>query len=111
MDFRSINSSRGWGIQRFLVNGKPFSGTGFGLKPLSYDPTAPNAATTYTRLLDAYWLATDGNTTNPWTLQMQQALLPNHRQGVFASWPDPNDAASGYLNSQYTDPGRPGRRE
>jgi len=95
---------------RFLVNGKPFSGTGFGFKPLSYDPTAPNASNTtnptYTRLLDAYWLANDGNS---WTLPMQQALLPNHRQNVFAGMVDPLDTTpAGFLYSQYTDPAGPG---
>lgn len=98
----------GGGIQRFLVNGKPFSGTGFGFKPLSFDPGPAGGPVpaTYTRLLDAYYTISDG-VANGWTLNMQQALLPNHRQGVFAGMIDPLDPSGGTY-SQYNDPAGPG---
>ncbi len=97
---------------QFLINGRPFSGTGFGFRPQSFvaSTTSPYLSGA-TRLLDACdpsfnsivtpsWLgATPG--TQP---GFQYALLPNPRRGVFA----PVLPASATLTTQYSDPAGPG---
>ena len=84
----------------FLINGRPFSGTGFGFRPAAFvPPFPPNTNVNYTRLLDAV----DPTSPNPsdYVNGFQYALLPNPRRGVFS--PITNPAANRYL-----DPAGPG---
>ncbi|HEY4310755.1 MAG TPA: hypothetical protein VGN12_14995 [Pirellulales bacterium] len=87
----------------FLINGRAFSGTGFGFNPSSFVST-----TTNTRLLDAClpsppYPLPSFNPASPATQPgFQYALLPNPRRGVF----EPVDTGTPFTS--YLDPAGPG---
>jgi len=83
----------------FLINGRPFSGTGFGFRPNSF-------MNDHTRLLDAIdpsGPAEQHLTQRPdYQPGLQYALLPNHRRGIF------NPRIQGPSTTLYIDPAGPG---
>ena len=99
----------------FLVNRRPFAGTGFGFRPLAFQQNLSNI--TYTRLLDAMDPGTiaffpNFNPSNVYSSNnqpiynkgagLQYALLPNPRRGVFSP------LNSGTPLTAYLDPAGPG---
>jgi hypothetical protein len=88
----------------FLINGRPFSGTGFGFRPQSF-------TTDHTRLLDACLPSTHYPAPKHNLLNLsdqpgfQYALLPNARRGVFEASPSYLDPAGpGGANEDYDAP-------
>ncbi|HVU88819.1 MAG TPA: hypothetical protein VHD36_15965 [Pirellulales bacterium] len=116
----------------FLINGRPFSGTGFGYRPVAfaqqaYPPSGALAANaSYSRLLDAFdpgtlipgaspgYDPTNFDPTNSTDLTtqalnsgavFQYALLPNPRRGVFQPFTHTGNPNPGW---SYLDPAGPG---
>jgi hypothetical protein len=120
---------------RFVINGRAFSGTGFGMRPLAFQAMAYNSTgalvqnQSVSRLLDAFdpstpvpsaYDITNYDPTNSTDTIVQKlkivgsnstvfpyALLPNPRRGVFSPF-IPNPANNNALSMGYLDPAGPG---